>query len=152
MQCAVIEFARNVLGWSDADSTEFNPETAHAVIDLMPGQRNVVEKGGTMRLGSYPCRFRPDSRSAALYGTTETGERHRHRYEFNPAFRENLAAAGLAAAGTSPDDSLVEVVELRNDHPYFIGCQFHPEFKSRPRNAHPLFNGLIAAALRQKGE
>ena len=152
MQCAVIEFARNVLGWSDADSTEFNPETAHAVIDLMPGQRNVVEKGGTMRLGSYPCRFRPDSRSAALYGTTETGERHRHRYEFNPAFRENLAAAGLAAAGTCPDDSLVEVVELRNDHPYFIGCQFHPEFKSRPRNAHPLFNGLIAAALRQKGE
>ena len=150
MQCAVIEFARNVLGWQDANSTEFDPDTAHAVIDLMAGQRNVTEKGGTMRLGSYPCRFRPGSRSAELYGVSETGERHRHRYEFNPAFRARLAEAGLAATGTSPDDRLVEVVELEADHPYFIGCQFHPEFKSRPRKAHPLFNGLVAAALQHQ--
>ena len=150
MQCAVIEFARNVLGWQDANSTEFDPDTAHAVIDLMAGQRGVTEKGGTMRLGSYPCRFRPGSRSAELYRVSETGERHRHRYEFNPAFRARLAEAGLAATGTSPDDRLVEVVELEADHPYFIGCQFHPEFKSRPRKAHPLFNGLVAAALQHR--
>lgn len=147
MQCAVIEFARNVLGWSDANSTEFDPNTAHAVIDLMPDQRDVTEKGGSMRLGSYPCRFRPGSLSEKLYGVSEIGERHRHRYEFNPAFRAQLEEAGLIATGTSPDDRLVEIIELKTDHPFFIGCQFHPEFKSRPRKAHPLFNGLVTAAL-----
>ncbi len=151
MQCAVIEFARNVLGWNDADSTEFAPETTHPVIDLMPDQRNITDKGGTMRLGSYLCRFRPDTRSARLYGTDQVAERHRHRYEFNPQFRAELESAGLRIAGTSPDDRLVEVVELAADHPFFIGCQFHPEFQSRPRQAHPLFNGLVAAALQRQG-
>ncbi len=152
MQCAVIEFARNVLGWNDADSTEFNPATAHPVIDLMDDQRDITDKGGTMRLGAYPCKFRPASRSAELYRTTTVDERHRHRYEFNPRFREALENAGLIIAGTSPDDRLVEVVEIEGTHPYFIGCQFHPEFKSRPRNAHPLFLGLVQAAMRQHQE
>ncbi len=150
MQCAVIEYARDVLGWKDADSTEFNPATKHPVIDLLPDQRNITDKGGTMRLGACPCRFAPESRSAALYGTSSAAERHRHRYEFNPEFRNELEAAGLSIAGTSPDGRLVEVVELQKDHPYFVGCQFHPEFKSRPRAAHPLFRGLVAAALQQK--
>ncbi len=150
MQCAVIEFARDVLGWSDADSTEFNEATAHPVIDLMDGQRGISDKGGTMRLGNYRCRLAEGSRSARLYGSAEVDERHRHRYEFNNAFRAPLEAAGLKVAGTSPDGKLVEIVEIQGDHPYFVGCQFHPEFKSRPRQAHPLFDGLIRAALQQR--
>ncbi len=153
MQCAVIEFARNVLGYKDADSSEFNPKTTHPVIDLMENQRDVIDKkmGGTMRLGAYDCDLAPGSRSAALYGAPRISERHRHRYEFNPAYRGEMEAAGLIIAGTSPDQRLVEIVELP-DHPFFVACQFHPEFKSRPRLPHPLFSGLVAAALEKKGE
>lgn len=151
MQCAVIEFARNVLGWKDADSSEFSETTTHPVIDLMEHQRTVSAKGGTMRLGAYPCTLRDDTRSAASYGKREISERHRHRYEFNPAFRADLESAGLTIAGTSPDGMLVEVVEVA-DHPWFVGCQFHPEFKSRPRLPHPLFDGFIEAALQMKKE
>ena len=151
MQCAVIEYARNVLGYADADSTEFQPGSTHPVIDLMEEQRNIDAKGGTMRLGAYPCVLSPDSRSHKLYGKDLVQERHRHRYEFNPRFREELEKSGLKIAGTSPDNKLVEVVEIP-EHPYFVGCQFHPEFKSRPRRPHPLFSGLIRAALQHKGE
>ncbi len=149
MQCAVIEFARQVCGLSDADSTEFNPKTGHPVIDLMAGQRQLTDKGGTMRLGSYPCVLTPGSRAAQLYGTERIDERHRHRYEFNSAFRSTLETAGLRIGGTSPDGQLVELIELPELR-YFIACQFHPEFKSRPRSAHPLFVGLIDAALQAR--
>lgn len=154
MQCMVIEFARTELGWHDANSTEFDPETAHPVIDLMDDQRNTSAKGGTMRLGGYVCRLDPASRCAALYGGSEVVERHRHRYEFNPMFRTQLEEAGLRIAGTTPDGKLAEIVEPRNSNAYYIGCQFHPEFRSRPRQPHPLFDGLIAAALKnqQQGE
>lgn len=150
MQCAVIEYARHVLNYEDADSSEFNPQTTYPVIDLMPEQRQIDNLGGTMRLGAYPCELNPTSLCASLYGAEKISERHRHRYEFNPDFRDVLEKAGLRIAGTSPDRKLVEVVELP-EHPYFIGCQFHPEFKSRPRQAHPLFKGLIAAALKKNG-
>ena len=150
MQCAVIEFARDVVGWGDANSTEFDSATTHPVIDLMEEQRSVTAKGGTMRLGAYPCVLVPGSRSAKLYNASEISERHRHRYEFNPAFKRELEAAGLKVAGASPDGQLAEIVELEAGHPFFIGCQFHPEFKSRPRQPHPLFDGLIAAALQQR--
>ncbi len=149
MQCATIEFARHVVGWPDAHSSEFNPDTPHPVIDLMPGQRNITDKGATMRLGACACRLREGSRAAAVYGAQDISERHRHRYEFNPAFRQALETAGLSIAGINPESGLVEVVELP-DHPYFIGCQYHPEFKSRPQRPHPLFDGLIAAALTAK--
>ncbi len=145
MQCAVIEFARDVLGWADADSTEF-AETSHPVIDLMEDQKHLKAMGGTMRLGAYACSLTPGSRAAKLYGSTTISERHRHRYEFNSAFRKELEAAGLSVAGVNPETGLVEVVELPN-HPFFIGCQFHPEFKSRPRAAHPLFSGFVEAAI-----
>ena len=150
MQCAVIEFARDVLKLSDADSSEFNPNTTNPVIDLMEEQRGISAKGGTMRLGAYDCNIVPDTLAKRVYGASEIRERHRHRYEFNPAYRERLEAAGLTVSGINPQSGLVEIVELKN-HPYFIGCQFHPEFKSRPQKAHPLFDGLISAALR-KGE
>lgn len=148
MQCAVIEFARNVLAWADADSAEF-AETAHPVIALMEEQKGLKDMGGTMRLGAYACDLTPGSLAAQLYGTTHISERHRHRYEFNGAFRADLESAGLSVSGTNPDTGLVEVVELPQ-HPFFIGCQFHPEFKSRPRLPHPLFDGLIAAALARR--
>lgn len=148
MQCAVIEFARNVLAWVDADSAEF-AETAHPVIALMEEQKGLKDMGGTMRLGAYACDLTPGSLAARLYGTTHISERHRHRYEFNGAFRADLESAGLSVSGTNPDTGLVEVVELPQ-HPFFIGCQFHPEFKSRPRLPHPLFDGLIAAALARR--
>ena len=150
MQCAVIEFARHVLGYIDADSTEFSPKTGHPVIDLMLEQRAIHDKGGTMRLGAYPCVLNPVSRSAELYGLPEISERHRHRYEFNHDYRPVFEHNGMVFAGSSPDGTLAEIVELPN-HPFFIGCQFHPEFKSRPQNAHPLFRGLIQAALVRKG-
>ena len=146
MQIAVIEFARHVLGWADAHSTEMAPQTAHPVIDLMPDQVGVAAKGGTMRLGQYPCVLAADSRARALYGQSEISERHRHRYEFNNDFRERITAAGLVPTGTSPDGRLVEIVE-NPAHPWFVGVQFHPEFKSRPDRPHPLFKGFVAAAL-----
>ncbi len=150
MQCAVVEFARDVLGWKDAASTEFDELSAHPVIDLMEEQRGITEKGGTMRLGAYPCVLTPDSLCSKLYGAPQISERHRHRYEFNPKFKSELEAAGLVIAGASPDGLLAEIVELRDGHPFFVGCQFHPEFKSRPQQPHPLFNGLVAAALNRK--
>ena len=146
MQCMVIEYARNVLGFADADSTEFNPETAHPVIDFMPEQRGIFAKGGTMRLGAYPCRLVEGSLAAKLYGKAEISERHRHRFEYNNDYKEKLESCGLKVGGTSPDGNLVEMVELPG-HPFYIGCQFHPEFKSRPFAPHPLFVGLIQAAL-----
>ncbi len=149
MQCMVIEYARNVLGFTDADSSEFSTTTQHPVIDLMDEQRNVTEKGGTMRLGSYDCKLRPGSRAAAVYQTDQIRERHRHRYEFNNCFRDDLELAGLRISGTSPDEKLVEIVELP-EHKFFIGCQFHPEFQSQPAAAHPLFEALIHAALNKE--
>ena len=149
MQIAVIEFARHVLGWADAHSTEMAPQTTHPVIDLMPDQVGVSSKGGTMRLGQYPCVLAADSRARALYGQAEISERHRHRYEFNNDFRDRITAAGLLPVGTSPDGRLVEIVE-NPAHPWFVGVQFHPEFKSRPDRPHPLFKGFVAAALTKK--
>ena len=143
---AVVEYARHVLGWRDANSTEFDPDTAHPVIGLMPDQVGVSDKGGTMRLGKYPCVLAEGTRSRALYGAAEISERHRHRYEFSNDFRADLQAAGLCLAGTSPDGRLVEMVELP-DHPWFVAGQFHPEFKSRPDRPHPLFCGFVRAAL-----
>lgn len=146
MQIAVIEFARNVLGICDANSGEFDEACAHKVIDFMPGQSDDVDKGGTLRLGAYPCVIKPDTVLAKLYGTTEISERHRHRYEFNNDYRKQFEDAGLTLAGASPDGRLVETVEL-SDRPFFVGVQFHPEFGSRPNRAHPLFKGFIKAAI-----
>ena len=152
MQMAVVEFARHVLGMADANSSEFSSTTAHPVIDLMPDQAGVTDKGGTMRLGRYPCVLAEGSKSRKLYGAAEISERHRHRYEFNNDFRKAVEAAGLHAAGLSPDGRLVEIVELP-EHPWFVGAQFHPEFKSRPDRPHPLFFGFVEASLAgQKGE
>ncbi|HEY8925851.1 MAG TPA: CTP synthase [Polyangia bacterium] len=149
MQVAVIEFARHVVGLEGANSTEFDPQSADPVVDFLPEQRNLTEKGANMRLGSYPCVLAAGSVAAAAYGAREIQERHRHRYEVNNDYREALVAKGLRIAGTSPDRSLVEMIELP-DHPYFVGCQFHPEFKSRPQAPHPLFQSFVAAALRHR--
>ena len=147
----VIEFARNVCGFSDANSTEFNPDTEHPVIALMDSQLTVTEKGGTMRLGAYPCKVQPDTHTAQAYGVDQISERHRHRFEFNNKFRDIFSERGMIIAGVLPDDSLVEIVELNKDlHPWFVGCQFHPELKSRPNHPHPLFREFVAAALRLK--
>ena len=146
MQCAVIEFARHVCSLSDANSAEFNAETPHPVIALMDSQVNVVKKGGTMRLGSYPCKLREGTHTYSAYGVTDINERHRHRFEFNNAFRELFTRAGMVIAGTLPDDSLVEVIEVK-DHPWFVASQFHPELKSRPNAPHPLFRDFVGAAL-----
>ncbi|MDP3274369.1 MAG: CTP synthase [Deltaproteobacteria bacterium] len=146
MQLAVVEFARQVGGLTGANSAEFEPTSSQAVIDLMPEQRGIRDKGATMRLGAYPCKLEPGSLAAEVYGTTEISERHRHRYEVNNDFREQLAAKGLRFAGTSPDKKLVEMVELPG-HPYFLGCQFHPELKSRPMTPHPLFVHFVRASL-----
>ena len=148
MQTAVIEFARNVANMPEANSTEFDAQTKHPVIDLMPNQHN-VKKGGTMRLGRYPCNITPGSKAAKTYGKTEISERHRHRYEVNNKYRQVLTESGLTMSGLSPDGNLVEMVEISN-HPYFVGCQFHPELKSRPDNPHPLFVGLIETILHKK--
>jgi CTP synthase len=149
MQIAVIEYARHVAGLEDANSTEFDDKTSHPVIDFLPEQRNVTEKGATMRLGAYPCVLVPGTKAALAYGAQEISERHRHRYEVNNTYRELLTSHGLIVSGTSPDKRLVEMIELP-DHPYFVGCQFHPEFKSRPQTAAPLFRSFIAAALRAR--
>jgi CTP synthase len=149
MQLAVVEFARTVCGLKDANSTEFDKKTPHPIIDLMADQRHTVDVGGTMRLGAYPCILQAGTVAAEAYGTTEISERHRHRYEFANAYRDRLRAAGLVLSGTSPDQHLVEMIELP-DHPYFVGCQFHPEFKSRPVAAHPLFSRFVGAALERQ--
>jgi CTP synthase len=145
MQVAIIEFARNVCGIGDANSSEFEVECGNPVVSLLPSQRNVEDMGGTMRLGAYPCRLRPGSRVAKIYGASETSERHRHRYEVDNGYRDILAEHGLRLTGLSPDGSLVEMIELP-DHPWYVGCQFHPELKSRPTRPHPLFASFIAAA------
>ena len=170
MQCTVIEYARNVLGWKDANSTEFDENTTHSVIDLMEEQRGITQKGGTMRLGAYPCVLRKGSLADKLYSrkgnsassaslrlcvkntdSATISERHRHRYElaYDGEARKELEAAGLKVGGVSPDGKLVEIVELPG-HPYFIACQFHPEFKSRLTEPHPLFVGLVSAALKKR--
>ena len=146
MQIACIEFARNVLGWTDAHSAEFAPDTSHPVIHLMPDQRGITAKGGTMRLGQCPCVLAQGSRARSLYGAAEIYERHRHRYEFNNDYRTDFEAQGMALAGTSPDGRLVELIELPH-HPWFVAAQFHPEFLSRPNRPHPLFRGFVQAAL-----
>jgi len=152
LQCAVIEFSRNVCGCEGANSLEFDPDTPHPVICMMDSQREVSEKGGTMRLGAYAARLRPRSRVAEVYGELEISERHRHRYEVHHLYRERLEAAGLSMSGLSPDGKLVEMIEIE-DHPWFVGCQFHPELKSRPTRPHPLFAAFIgAAAQRAKGQ
>jgi CTP synthase len=145
MQLACCEFARNVAGLEGANSTEVDPETKHPVIDLLPEQREIQEKGATMRLGAYPCLLNPGSRAAEVYSATEISERHRHRYEFNVDYRERLESAGLVFSGWSPDGRLAEVIELP-DHPFFIASQFHPEFKSKPFDPHPLFEAFVRAA------
>jgi CTP synthase len=146
MQMAVVEFARNVLGHSDAHSREFNDKAEHVLIELMDEQQNVVDMGGTMRLGAWPCALREGSVVRKLYGTEQVSERHRHRYEVNPAYFDTLEQAGLKITGRSPDGKLAEMIEL-NSHPYFVACQFHPEFKSKPLTPHPLFSAFIKAAL-----
>jgi CTP synthase len=148
MQCAVIEFARHVVGLSKANSSEFEPKCADPVIDLMAEQKNVTDKGGTMRLGSYPCRLTPGTRAAAAYGATRVDERHRHRYEFNNRYLERFTKAGLTISGVWPKRGLVEIIELKN-HPWFLATQFHPEFRSKPLAPHPLFRDFIGASLRR---
>ena len=149
MQIAVIEFARNVMGWGDANSTEFDEHTAHPVIDLMPEQIHITRKGGTMRLGSYPCCLKEGSLAREAYGQELIRERHRHRYEFNNVYRAQLEAGGLVLSGQSPDGLLVEIIEEAGDN-WFVGVQFHPEFKSRPNRPHPLFTQFCLAQLRRK--
>ena len=142
----VIEHARNVLGLKGANSTEFDTESPDPIIDLMQGQRSINDKGGTMRLGNYPCHLVPGSKAALAYGLEMIDERHRHRFEFNNAYREPLHAAGLMASGLSPDGRLVEIVESV-EQPFMVGVQFHPEFRSRPQTPHPLFRAFIAEAM-----
>jgi len=147
MQMAVVEYARNVCGLNKANSSEFDPETPYPVIDLLPEQRNVMEKGASMRLGAWPCVITPESFAFDAYGQKKISERHRHRYEFNNDYKKTLNDRGLRITGISPDGKLAEIVEIK-DHPWFLGCQFHPEFKSRPVKPHPLFSKFIEAALK----
>ena len=155
MQCAVIEFARNVANLENANSTEFDKNTNYKVVDLMEEQKNIAGYGATMRLGAYPCKIQKGSKAYQAYGRDEISERHRHRFEFNNQYKDLLMSKGLVISGTSPDGLLAEIVEIpEND--FFVACQFHPEFKSRPQNPHPLFMGLVNAALNRhenlKGE
>ena len=149
LQVMVIQLARRVLGSDEPNSTEFNLSTEHPVIDLMPHQRDIADMGGTMRLGLYPCRLQPGSLAAAAYGREQVEERHRHRFEFNNAYREVLGQAGLVLSGLSPNGQLVEIVELA-DHPFMLGTQFHPEFRSRPNRPHPLFRAFLQAAIKRE--
>jgi CTP synthase len=151
MQMAIVEFARHVLGYEDANSIELAPETKHPVIALMPDQESVEDLGGTLRLGSYPCLLAEDSLSRKLFGKREIQERHRHRYEVNNAFRKELSEKGMRIAGTSPDNHIVEMVEIA-DHPFYVATQGHPEFKSRPNHAHPLFRGFVKAAIDRQAD
>jgi CTP synthase len=146
MQCAVIEFARNVLGYPTAHSSEVDPETQYPVIDFMEGQKTIKQKGGTMRLGEYPCDIRKGTKTFAVYGKEKIMERHRHRYEFNNKYLEEFENAGMVPAGVNPSNNLVEIIELKN-HPWFIGVQFHPEYKSTVENPHPLFVRFVRAAM-----
>jgi len=149
MQVAVIEFARHVCGLKNADSGEFDPDSPDKVIDFLPDQNDNINKGGTLRLGAYPCRLKDGTKIRACYGAENISERHRHRYEFNNDYRGVLEKNGMVLSGTSPDGYIVETMELP-DCDYFVGVQFHPEFKSRPNKAHPLFKGLVSAALKRK--
>jgi len=149
MQMAVIEFARNVCGMEGANTTECAPGTRYPVIDLMVEQKTLAEKGGTMRLGAYPCTIKEGTLAHRVYGKRKISERHRHRYEFNTVYRDAIEKGGMVLSGTSPDGTLIEMVELRN-HPWFLACQFHPEFKSKPLDPHPLFKGFVRAACQQK--
>jgi len=149
MQVAVIEFARHVAALADAHSGEFVPDCPHKVIDFMPGQSDEIDKGGTLRLGAYPCAVQPGTMLARCYGAPLIRERHRHRYEFNNQFRDTLTGAGLVLSGLSPDGRLVEAVELP-DSPFYVGVQYHPEFKSRPNRPHPLFRSFVEAAARRR--
>ena len=149
MQMAAVEFARNVIGWADANSAEFDKQTPHNIIDLMTDQKDIEDKGGTQRLGQYPCRLVEGTLARALYGCEEVGERHRHRYEFNNDFREIFANNGMVFSGLSPDGRLVEIIELP-DHPFFIASQFHPEFVSRPNRPQSIFKGFIGAAKKYR--
>jgi CTP synthase len=149
MQVAVIEAARNVLGLADSHSSEFAPECAHPVISLMESQQHVTDKGGTMRLGAYPCELKPGSKARALYGEPVINERHRHRYEFNCLYERTLTERGLEIVGRSHDEKFVEIVELPS-HPWYVAVQFHPEFKSKPLKPHPLFAGFIEASHSHK--
>lgn len=151
MQLAIVEYSRNILGISDANSAEFDPQSQNHVIDLMPEQKDVVQLGGTMRLGKYPCKLTPGSKAAELYGEPLIYERHRHRFEVNNDYRDRLEQAGMVFAGKSPDNHIVEMMELPN-HPWFMGSQFHPEFKSRPNRPHPLFKGFVGAAKEYKNK
>lgn len=146
MQCAVIEFARNILGWTNSNSTEFNPDTAYPVIDLMEEQKSIINKGGTMRLGVYRCHIKKNTKTYQVYGKQDIKERHRHRYEFNNKFKQPLEEKGLKPVGINPDTRLVEIIELKN-HPWFIGTQFHPEYQSTVASPHPLFVHFIDAAI-----
>ena len=151
MQVAIIEFARNVLGYHDANSIELNPDTLHPVIALMPEQDGIEDLGGTLRLGSYPCKLKEGTKSYELYGKQDIAERHRHRYEVNNDYRKQLEANGMSLVGLSPDGRIVEMIEI-TEHPFFVGTQGHPELKSRPNHAHPLFKGLVQAAATYKKE
>ena len=151
MQLAIVEFSRNVLGLADATSIELNPETPHPVITLLPDQNGVEDLGGTLRLGAYPCVLQNGTKAIDLYGQREISERHRHRYEVNNEYREAFIQGGMILSGLSPDGRIVEMIEIK-EHPFFIATQAHPELKSRPDAPHPLFQGLIEAALRYQKE
>ncbi|HEY7746705.1 MAG TPA: CTP synthase, partial [Desulfuromonadales bacterium] len=151
MQMAVVEFARNVCGIDEAFSAEFREDARNPVIHIMESQKSVKVKGGTMRLGAYPCHLGEKSLARRIYGQPDISERHRHRFEFNNAYRQTLKKAGLVISGVYPEADLVEIVELA-DHPWFLGCQFHPEFRSRPMDPHPLFESFVGACLKQRGE
>jgi len=151
MQVAVIEFARNVAGLREANSTEFEPETPYPVIDLMPDQKGIERKGGTMRLGAYKCTLKEGTKAYEIYGEKEIYERHRHRYEFNPEFRPILEEKGLVVSGEYKAKKLAEIIELP-DHRWFIACQFHPEFKSKPFAPHPLFVSFVRASMEKRKE
>ena len=145
MQLACIEFARNILGMADANSTEFDKLSKHQIIHLMEAQKGIAELGGTMRLGAYPCDVRPGTRAGQAYDSEKISERHRHRYEFNNVFRTQFVEGGAVFSGNSPDGNLVEIIEIAN-HPWFVACQFHPELNSRPMEPHPLFREFVDAA------
>jgi CTP synthase len=149
MQCAVVEYAQNVLGLLEASSTEVDEETMYPVIDMMPEQKKITMKGGTMRLGAYDCELRRKSKAAQIYGKLKISERHRHRFEFNNVYKEQYEQSGFIATGINPESDLVEIIELKG-HPWFIGVQFHPELKSTVENPHPLFVDFVKAALEYK--
>jgi len=151
MQLAAIEFARNVLGLESANSQEFDEKAQHQIIHLMENQKDVSDLGGTMRLGAYPCDVKQSTHAYEAYGSHKISERHRHRFEFNNSYRSDFESAGVVFSGTSPDDRLVEMMELK-DHPWYVAVQFHPELKSSPKSAHPLFRDLIANALKYRQE